>query len=160
MANKYLIRSFPKMLFFKSGIFLDVLESESREPSYIAGQIAKWTKKVPQAIPYRARPILTQASVRYITINSSMLSPCLWMPTGDNSDGLRSFLRTICPNSSIQSLSSPLFSLSVPLPPSNMEPFLGSLQAYDSWDVFFFLLSAVYCLVRFLLHFSHRERQR
>jgi len=163
MANKYLIRSFPKMLFFKSGIFLDIFESDSREASYIAGQITKWTKKLPQAIPYRASPLLTQSAVRYATINSSMLSICHWIPSiaSESDDNhLISILRGICPNMSTQSLSPPQFSVSIPLPPSNLEPFLGSIKAYDSWDLLCFLLSAVYCLVRFLFHVSHRGRQR
>jgi hypothetical protein len=43
------------------------------------------------------------------------------------------------------------FSVSVPFPSANMEPFIGSMASFQRWDSFFFFLSGFYFVLRTLL---------
>ena len=179
MANKYLINSYPKILFFKSGIFMGVFDSVSREPSYIAGQIAKWTKQLPIAVPYRPKEVPTQPATEIIhfkrEIDLSYL--CEWIPstllfqqkkldqkitdkTLPSIPSVSSFPFSFsCARDSSGRWVGPAIPLSIsfPLPSPHIEPFIGSLHGYRTWDAVVFLLSVVYCLVKlvFFLGNSH-----
>lgn len=57
MTSKYLINSYPKILYFKMGIFVETYEGEY-EPGLVAAKFAEWTHSLPRAIPVPFRHTL------------------------------------------------------------------------------------------------------
>jgi hypothetical protein len=51
MANKYIITSFPKLMFFQAGLFMGTFDELVRDPMTVAAQFSKWTKSLPQSFP-------------------------------------------------------------------------------------------------------------
>lgn len=51
MASKYIITSFPKLLFFQAGIYSGTFDESVRDPMTVAAQFSKWTKSLPQSYP-------------------------------------------------------------------------------------------------------------
>ncbi len=168
MANKYIITSYPKLLFFKSGIFMGVFDSFSRDPANVAGQIAKWTKHLPVAVPYRPKEVPTQPAVRFVDWKRQVdLSPlCSWiapsLQVGVSSPGslegggsASRYCSQFCEMDGQGKWTGPMLpvALSIALPSPHIEPFLGSLHAYSAWDGTVFLCSAIFCLVKLLYFF-------
>ena len=172
MANKYLISSYPKLLFFKAGIFMGVFDSSSRDPTNVAGQIAKWTKQLPVAVPYRPKEVPTQPAVRFVHWKREIdLSPlCSWvapsLPVGilsaESFEGGGSpygYCSQFCTVDGQGRWTGPVLpvALSIPLPSPHIEPFLGSLHAHSAWDGSVFFCSAVFCIVKLLYFFVRSD---
>ena len=124
MCAKYYIHSFPNILYFKSGRFLSTYEDEYNAPS-IARKFAKWTKSLPKSIPVKNRNLKNTyypSTQNFFSVNFSNFSSFLF-----------------------------LADLNIPIPTPNIEPFIGSVDAFETWDISsLFFISGLFVLVRLL----------
>jgi hypothetical protein len=125
-----------------------VFAADSRKPSYVAGQIAKWTKMIPQSIPFkRTLPVMKpQLETLPILPRVNLTYLCEWISRsgGEEEHSMKVLdsyrnLFGLC-----QRGHSDYLTVSLPLPAPNIEPFLGSISDYRSWDAGIFLLSGLY----------------
>jgi hypothetical protein len=121
MCAKYYIHSFPKILFFKSGIFMNTYE-DKYDAASLARKFARWTKSLPKSIPLKKKSQKYYPLIQnFISINFLNFSLLSYVPH-----------------------------LYLPIPSSNIEPFLGSVKEYETWGGNLFLISGLFVLIRFL----------
>lgn len=65
LCVQYGVSSFPKLLFFKNGLLMGFYDG-AHDAASVASQISKWTKTLPQAVPFKS------SSVHDYNINSFM----------------------------------------------------------------------------------------
>lgn len=130
VSSKYLVHNFPKILLFKKGIYVGDY-GESYDPASLASYFSLWTKQLPKTIPLPISKPQALSSVAF-----------LQLPKRDDISFLKgmdlSFLQS--------------FDLSflerIPIPAPNLEPFIGTLENFQFWDRFFFLVCGVYFFAR------------
>lgn len=123
LVDKFYMRSFPKILLFKSGLYVGDYEGAYTAPE-LASELALWTRQLPRSFPAipAALPRIPPTISVQLPFASSFSS---------------SFLSKL-----------PFQSLLLPRP--NLEPFLGSVQEHAKWDIAAFLFSGGYCMLRIL----------
>lgn len=142
ICSKYLVHSFPKLLYFKAGIFSGFNE-ERLSASSLSGSIAKWTHSLPRTLPL-SLGVKQSPDGRLATVPTETYVES-WLPISSGS---------------IQYINAFNFSLfkgvyhhlQIPVPRANMEPFLGSVEAYNNWNNFAFISAGVYAIVRLVLN--------
>ena len=133
LASRYFITSFPKIMFFKMGMFIGTYEGEEYSAPAVAAQIAEWTALSPRAIPRLLPPPSLTPSVQTYS----------WK--------IIEHLPAMTVNASSQSWLQELFrdvELTFFLPTPNLEPVMGTLESYRQWDAALFYLSGVYVIIR------------
>lgn len=128
MVQKYNVQSFPKLILFRHGIYLDEYSGEYTAPA-LASYLAVWTKRFPKTYPRLLPHPVSLPSYRLLPI-----PPQLFFNFSD-------------PYGIIEKIKQ---SKGLLLPYPNLEPFIGSTREYAFWDSTVLLLSAIYCLVRLI----------
>eukprot|EP01038_Epipyxis_sp_PR26KG_P007762 gene7762-10547_t len=147
LAARYYISSFPKVLYFRRGIYINYYDGEQTLIG-LTSKIANWTSSLPASLPLKTKITIKLPSLGKITI-----SDLLWL----NSFSFHNPLVTHTSNSSkLKSITLPFNMTSfnelyIPIPSSNMEPFLGSVEQFENWDRVFFIASVIYCCFRFYM---------
>eukprot|EP01039_Chlorochromonas_danica_P002995 gene2995-3268_t len=136
MVQKYSVQSFPKLILFRHGLYLDEYSGDYTAPA-LASYLAVWTKRFPKTYPRLLSPPAPLPSYRLLPIPSPF------------------FFNYSDPYGIIEKIKQ---SKGLLLPYPNLEPFIGSTREYAFWDSTVLLLSAIYCLVRlvFLCRSSRR----
>lgn len=125
------------------GLYEDSYE-DKLELHYLAGQITKWTRLLPKALPYlrsKTKDVKLNAS-RWDNLNIDYvtLQPFQWMERLNLTQWSN-------------------YNVSIPLPRANLEPFIGSVRRFQLWDHVVYVLSGLYTLFRCFQWFSaDRER--
>lgn len=130
MCTKYFIHSYPKIMLFKSGLYVGNYE-EIYTPEDIAGQFAKWTKCLPKSYPvYKPKNTMPKSILRgkyNSKTNISTVQTLIQDNLGINVSQLQEYF-----------------------PSPNMEPFLGSVDSYVEWDALAFVISGIYVIFRLI----------
>lgn len=134
LCNRYLLNSFPKLIYFDKGRFISAYEGDYQVHN-VAAQISKWTMLIPSSFP------LYHLDYEPRKVPSFIRKDLLWP--------LNATLG-IPVNSSFQ----------VPFPYPNMEPFLGSVSKPSHWEHSLFLFSGIYILLRLAFLFSSIDTPR
>lgn len=129
ITTSYLISNFPKVLFFKNGIYVGDYD-ELKDELDFAIYLSKWTKALPVTYPNLINKSPELKS--HIYLNTTML-PALHQ------------YHTILDD--------------IPFPTPNLEPFIANFQNYAYLDFLIYLLSSIYSIFRLTLiaiHFFNR----
>jgi hypothetical protein len=130
LCGQYVVRSFPKLLFFQKGI-LKGKHSMKHEAGALAAEIAKWTKLLPSSVPINKKFLdhtikkVAKNSTRYLNHSSSSSSSSSYV-SSMFSDSL-SWLPDIGPS---------------------IEPISLSSELLTDYDSLIFVLSGVYAAIR------------
>ena len=137
MCNQYSVRSFPKLLFFKNGVLTGKFHRE-RTPELIAGYFAKWSEKLPRAIPSN-KHLYRKKKATLLTIPTLSSLRLMQFPAFNASAMISQFVAHLGPSG---------------------EPIIGSYEGIVNWDVIIYMISAVYALLRLLHYIRFRSCTR
>ena len=132
LCGQYVVRSFPKLLFFQKGI-LKGKHSMKHEAGALAAEIAKWTKLLPSSVPINKKFLeqtikkVAKNSTRYLNHSS---------PSSSSS-----------PSSYVSSMFSDSLSWLPDIGPS-IEPISLSSELLTDYDGLIFVLSGIYVAIR------------
>lgn len=123
------------MIFFAevlSGLYEDSYE-DRLELHLLAGQITKWTRLLPKALPYlrgkNSEVKLNTTGWENLNLEYVTLKPFQWMERLNMSEWSN-------------------MTITFPFPMANLEPFIGSVKRFQMWDHIVYVVSGLYTLMR------------